>query len=113
MQIKDSRYHKCWEIEKLEKYSKVKIGDSRKNKDGGYDKCTWIGILVGAAHNAGLATGDVFDISSGQIFSRKGKEGKWYTNVTVFELEVTKKAEPKPDESFTEIEGDSDDFIPF
>ena len=32
MQIKDSRFHKVWEIEDKGNFSKVKLGDSKKDK---------------------------------------------------------------------------------
>ena len=49
MQIQNSRYHKVWEIEDKGNYSKVKLGDSKKDKEGNYTNCTWNVILVGKA----------------------------------------------------------------
>jgi len=115
MQIKDSKYHKCWEIEDKGTYKKIKIGDSKKKQDGSYENCTWFGILVGKAAQVDINKDDVFTIHSGQVFTNKGNDGKFYTSVTVFELEVTKKAESSQSDSqgdFTEFDP-LDDDCPF
>ena len=88
MQIKDSLYHKLWEVEDKGKYKKVKFGDRKKNQDGSYDSCNWFGIVVGkAAQDFDLKKDDVFHIRSGQVFTNKGTDGKYYTSVTVFAFE--------------------------
>lgn len=87
MQVKDSMYHKCWKLEG----NKITIGDSRKKQEGGYENCNWFGLLAGKAKEAGIQEGDIFTINSGRVFSVK-KGDKFYTDVTIFDAEVTNKA---------------------
>ena len=106
------KYLKVWEVEARERVTLVNLGDSRKNKDGGYDSWTWyktafVGQAKGPA--AQLNKGDVIEIKSGQISQNKADNGKWYTNVVVFEFDVTKHAEEKQ-ESAEEI---NDGPLPF
>ena len=45
------KYLKAWKVEKKDNYTKVDLGDSRKNKEGTYDKFTWFGAMfVGDDH---------------------------------------------------------------
>ena len=115
MRIQNSRYHKVWEIEDKGNYSKVKLGDSKKDKEGNYTNCTWNAILVGKAHQAGVFQNDTINILSGQIFQDKGRDGKYYTNVTIFDIEFSNKEQKKQDETdlgFRMLEDDSSD-VPF
>ena len=118
MQIKDSRYHKVWEIEDKGNFSKVRLGDSKKDKEGNYTNCTWSAILVGKAQQENVMVGDTINIISGQVFLDKGKDGKYYPNVTIFELEFANKAEKKKDEAETfDPDGfraiEDDELVPF
>lgn len=119
MQIKDSRFHKVWEIEDKGNFSKVKLGDSKKDKDGNYTNCTWNAILVGKAQQENVSQNDTINIVSGQIFQDKGEDGKYYTNVTIFDLEFSNKEQKKKDDAetfdpdgFRALE-DGDELIPF
>lgn len=63
---------KVWKVEKFDKFTKVDLGDSRKNKDGTYDKFTWFGVmLVGDAHKLGVSKDDVIEVTSAQIYQEK------------------------------------------
>ena len=117
MQIKDSLYHKLWEVEDKGTVKKVKFGDRKKNQDGGYDSCTWFGIIVGKAKEIDLQEGDVFHIRSGQIFTNKGNNGKYYTSVTIFALEKVEskgnKEESLAGTPFDDVFEEADDDVPF
>lgn len=99
MQIQNSRFHKVWEIENKGNYSEVKLGDSRKEKDGTYTNCTWLARFVGKAHalaeDLGIVSGDTINVLSGTIFSEKGKNGTYFTKVVIFDFEVERKQEQK------------------
>lgn len=115
MQIQNSKYHKVWEIEDKGNFKKIKFGDSKKDKDGNYINCTWSGILVGKAKEIQIQVNDKFDIISGQVFSEKSGD-KWYTNVTIFDLEVTESAKQPDDVPFGNddfMEIDESDSVPF
>ena len=121
MQIKDSLYHKLWSVEDKGKVKKVKFGDRKKNQDGSYESCNWFGIVVGkAAEQFDLEEGDVFHIRSGHIFSSKGQDGNYYTNVTIFAFEKVEQVGQKPKKvelkgtPFEEVEMEEVDFdLPF
>jgi hypothetical protein len=114
MQIKDSKYHKVWKIEEKNGMKFIDLGDSKKNKDGSYDNFSWFRcMLVTNAKQIELTEGDTITIISGIVNKRK-YEGKYYDNVVIFDLEVTKKAEKKDgvdEDSFEEVTDSSD--IPF
>ena len=115
MQIKDSKYHKVWKVEEKNGIKKVNLGDSKKNKDGSYDNWTWFDcMLVSSAKEVDIQEGDTITIVSGLVQKRK-YEGKYYDNVVIFDLEVTKKSEVKGDEinpdDFASVEDDG--TIPF
>jgi len=116
MQIKDSRYHKVWEVKEENGLKKVNLGDSKKNKDGTYDSWTWFDcLLVSQAKEVELNKGDTVTIKSGLVQKRK-YEGKYYDNVVIFSLEVTEKAKNTGGsevdlDDFASI--DSDDELPF
>ena len=115
MQIQNSRYHKVWEIEDKGNYSKVKLGDSKKDKEGNYTNCTWNAILVGKAHQIGVSQNDTINILSGQIFQDKVGD-KYYTNVTIFEIEFVNKEQKKQDETdlgFRMLDDDESYSVPF
>ncbi len=94
MQIANSRYHKIWEVKIDNGFKKVNLSDSRKLKDDTFENWTWFDVaLVGNAKNVHLEKGDTITIISGQVQKRKYND-KFYDNVVIFELEVTKKADP-------------------
>jgi len=118
MQIKDSRYHKVWDVTEKNGFTKLNLGDSKKNKDGEYDNWTWYDVtLVGNAKNVTVNKGDTITIVSGQFNLRK-YEGKYYNDIVVFELEVTKRAEENGNSQNESTEGfrvdeDFDPNLPF
>ena len=98
---------------------KTILEEVRKDKDGNYTNCTWNAILVGKAQQENVSQNDTINILSGQIFQDKGKDGKYYTNVTIFDLEFANKEQKKKDdmetfdpEGFRALE-DGDELIPF
>lgn len=116
MQIKDSRYHKVWEIQDNDNFKKIRFGDGKKDKDGVWQNCTWNGIIVGKGKDVLIQEGDVFTINSGVVFSEKYND-KWYVNVTIFDLDVTSRQEPTDEQKdyFSDfVTGDlSDEDLPF
>jgi len=118
MQIKDSRYHKVWEVKEENGFIKVNLGDSRKNKDGEYENCTWFDcLLLGKAKEFGIKKDDVVTIVSGQVFKRKYND-KWYDDIKIFEVaysnsEQKAPSSEKPSEGFVAIDNFDDDDLPF
>jgi len=103
------KYLKVWKAEHKGTYTRVDLGDSRKNKEGTYDKFTWFGcMLVGEANKLNVEEGDTLEITSGQIYMEKYND-KWSPRITVFDGNVTKK-DKKADDDFSF--GDFDD-VPF
>ncbi len=93
MQISDSKYHRIWEVKIDNGFKKVNLSDSRKLKDGEFENWTWFDVaLVGNAKGVDINKGDTITIISGQVQKRKYND-KYYDNVVIFDLEVTKKAE--------------------
>lgn len=93
MQIANSRYHKVWEVKLENGFKKINISDSRKLKDDTFENWTWFDVaLVGNAKNVHLEKGDTITIISGQVQKRKYNE-KFYDNVVIFDLEITKKGD--------------------
>lgn len=110
MNISNSKFHKCWESENKGTFTKIKFGDSKKNKDGTWINCTWSGILVGKAHETGLNKDEKFNIISGQVFQDKVGD-KFYTNTVIFEIELCDGV--KRDLSDLGTVSEVDDFDPF
>ncbi len=122
MQISDSRFHKVWEVKIDNGFKKINLSDSRKLKDGEFENWTWFDVaLVGNAKNVHLDKGDTITIKSGQVQKRKYND-KYYDNVVIFDLEVTKKADggygsnqqqsyQKPQQG--QPQGNFEDSIPF
>jgi len=112
MQIKDSLYHKVWEVKEENGMKKVTLGDSKKNKDGTYENWSWFDcLLVGKAKDVEVKEGDTVTVKSGLIQKRKYKD-KYYDNVVIFEIEVTDSGNgSKQDtEDFDDFEVDDDDL---
>ena len=112
MQIKDSKFHKVWKIEENNGLKFIDLGDSKKEKDGSYTNWTWFKcMLVGNAKNVELAEGDTVTVVSGLVQKRKYND-KYYDNVVIFDIEVTKKGEVTPSQDdFTKM--DPGEEIPF
>jgi len=113
MQI-SGKYLKAWKLTEQNGFVKVDLGDSNKKKDGSYDNFTWFGCnLVGNAKTAGVREGDTVEVKSGIITMNKGKDAKWYTNVTIFEIERTGNPQASG-ASYTSVQsGGFQDEIPF
>ena len=91
MQIANSLYHKVWEVKLENGFKKVTLGDSRKNKDGEFENWNWFDVaLVSKAKDVHIEKGDTITIISGQVQKRKYND-KFYDNVVIFDLEVSKK----------------------
>ncbi len=82
------KYLKVWEVEDKGNVKLVNLGDSRKNKQGEFENCTWFRCLfVGDASRKQIAVDDKIEILSGQVFMEKYNE-KWSPKVTVFDFNV-------------------------
>jgi len=63
------KYLKVWKIEEKSGYTFLNLGDSRKDKNGVYENCTWFGcILLGKASEKTFNEGDLVEVKSAQIF---------------------------------------------
>lgn len=109
------KYLKVWKKEEQNGFIKLDIGDSKKLKDGTYDNFTWFGCtLVGGAKYVDVGEGDTVEIKSGLITKRKYND-KWYDDIVIFDIEVTKKGEqttPKQVDEFVPVD-DSTSDLPF
>jgi len=93
MQIKDSKYHKVWKKKEQNGFTKLDLGDSKKNKDGSYTNWSWFDVTVlGNAKNVEVNEGDTIEIKSGIVSKRKYND-KYYDDVIIFEMEIMKKGE--------------------
>lgn len=83
------KFLKVWEVEDKGSLKLVNLGDSRKNRDGSYDKWTWFKCaFVGKAKDLPIKKGDTIEIVSGIIYQEKYND-KWQTRVTIFDANVT------------------------
>jgi len=88
------KYMKAWEVEEKDGRKKINLGDGKKNQDGTWSNWTWFGcLLVGKAKDIQITKGDTVEVKSGIITMNKGKDNKYYTNITIFEIEVMTKAD--------------------
>ncbi len=110
------KFKKVWKVEEKNGFTKINLGDSKKNKDGSYSNWTWFDCtLMGNAKNVRLNEGDTIEVTSGVINQRE-YNGKYYNDIVLFEIEVTGNAQPKQPEQnnmsgFQAIDDSSD--IPF
>ena len=89
------KYLKVWKKEEKNGFTKLDLGDSKKQKDGTYVNWTWFGCtLFGNAKSVDIIEGDVVEVKSGLISQRKYNE-KYYNDIVIFEIEVMQKGEPK------------------
>lgn len=104
------KYMRVWKTEVRNGYTKVDLGDSKKNRDGTYDSWTWFGCtLFGDAGNVEVQEGDLVEVKSGRISKRKW-DNKYYDDIVIFDLEVMKKAEKKEEETEEKEEVKFDNF---
>ena len=119
MQIANSKNHKVWKIEETNGMKKLNLGDSRKNKDNGYDNFTWYGCsLVGQAKDVVVNESDTITINSAQMSQYKNKDGKYVPTITIFDFEVTKQGTGTTStgvnsQGFVPVDTVNDDDIPF
>ena len=110
------KYLKVWKKQEQNGFIKLDLGDSTKQKDGTYHNFTWFGCaLMGKAKDVQINEGDVVEIKSGIVEQNKFND-KWYTNIKIFELEVTGKGKAtKPDQvdEFVPIDDDLQSDLPF
>ena len=101
------KYLKVWKKEEKNGFTKLNLGDSKKQKDGSYENWTWFGCtLLGNAKSVDIIEGDVVEVKSGIISQRKYND-KWYNDIVIFDIEVMKKSDkPQPKDDF-------EDDIPF
>jgi hypothetical protein len=96
------KYMKVWEVKESNGYTKLDLGDGRKDKNGETEYCTWFDcLLLGNASKKSISKGDVIEITSGQIFQRKYND-KWYIDIKIWHLTVSgqeSKQEPAKDEN--------------
>jgi len=120
MDIK-GKFMKVWEVKESNGYTKLDLGDGRKDKNGETEYCTWFDcLLLGSASEKEIVKGDVIEITSGQIFQRKYNE-KWYIDVKIWHLTVSEqenKPEPEskpftPPPPYDSCESFDDSDIPF
>ena len=111
------KYLKVWEIEDKGNVKIINLGDSRKDRNGAWENCTWFSCMfVGDASRKEINVNDKIEVTSGTIFMEKYNE-KWSPKVTVFHFNVMESNQPqtdytaqtKPEESKERFEDD----IPF
>ena len=92
--IRDT-YAPVWNIQDVrEKFSKVQISTSEKDRDGNRTWSNWFATFVGKAHQNvnQLEERDRIKIISGKVnrISKKNADGDWdsYVNVFVFDFEM-------------------------
>ena len=106
------KYLKVWKKTEQNGFTKLDLGDSRKNKDGTYQNWTWFGCtLFGNAKSVDIIEGDKVEVKSG-IISQREYNGKWYNDIVIFEIEVmgdSKQNRP----TLVEVKADFEDDIPY
>ena len=103
------KHLKVWKKAEQNGFTKLDLGDSKKQKDGSYANWTWFGCtLLGNAKSVDIIEGDVVEVKSGIISQRKYKD-KWYNDIVIFEIEVMQKSNSQ----HTSNKPDDNDFIPF
>ncbi len=94
MQIKDSRFHKVWKVTEQDGRKQINLGDSKKQQDGTYKNWTWFFCnLVGNAKGIQVEEGDTITINSAKIEMYQANSGEWKNSITIFDFEVTAKAQ--------------------
>lgn len=92
MGFRQGSYAKIWSIEEHEKFTKVRVSISQKNKQTGQYEPNFTGFLslIGKAHQeaASLKEGDSIKIGECEVTNRYDKEKKReYTNFNVYSFE--------------------------
>lgn len=116
-----NNYMKIWKVERKEKFTKLNLSSSRKNRDTGEYETDFSGFanMIGAAHKKAenLEEGDRIKITACDVTTRydKAKDTK-FTNFVIFDYEPagSPAAETKPvsETKNEDVEEDSDD-LPF
>ena len=118
------KYLKIWKIEVKSGYTFLNLGDSRKDKNGVYENCTWFGcILLGKAAEKTFTEGDLVEVKSAQIFMEQWN-GKWSPKIKIFHIELMEvegngqERQEKPLPQQQDLKGsnpvnDFEDDIPF
>ena len=90
------KFLKVWKVQEKNGYKFLDLGDSRKNKDGEYENCTWFGCMcLSDANNVSISEGDKVEITSGVVFLEKYND-KWSPKVKIFGLNVMNTEGQKP-----------------
>ena len=85
------KYLKVWEVEEKSGYKFLNLGDSRKDKQGQYENCTWFNcILLGEAAKHTFNKGDLVEVKSAQIFMEKYND-KWSPKIKIFDIVLMEK----------------------
>jgi hypothetical protein len=118
------KYLKVWKKKEQNGFTKLDLGDSKKNKDDTYTNWTWFDcLLVGNAKNVTINENDTVEIKNG-IISQEKYQDKWYTRIVIFDIEVMhkgnhqekqQKPSPEPNNEFNHFQSvdDLDGGIPF
>lgn len=121
MGFRKDAYAKIWKVEKQERYTRVNLSVSKKNRDTGEYETEFSGFvnLVGDAHKKAinLEENDRIKILSCDVTTRYDKaSNRTFTNYTIFDWENagTTAGEPKPTPTKqAEVNDDAEDDLPF
>ena len=106
------KYLKVWKVkESPGGYTRLDLGDSKKDKSGNYVNWTWFDcMLLGDAKGVKVSEGDKVEVKNGIIYQEK-YQNKWYTKIIIFDLEVMESGQDKQAALVKEVF--EDDTIPF
>lgn len=122
MGFRQGSFAKIWDVERREKFTKLRISISKKNKQTGQYESDFTGFvaLIGKAHQDGasLAAGDVIKIGECEVTNRYDKEKqKEYTNFNVYSFEDANSGSSgssAPKSDYQPVADDGDDGeLPF
>jgi hypothetical protein len=111
-------FAKVWESEDKGKYSIVNLSTSKKNKDTGEyttDFSSKFVRFVGTAHERlkDLDENGRIKLGNCEVTINKSKEGKFFTDFTVFSFENASDAKSEPSAKPTENTKGGDDDLPY
>ena len=107
------KYLKVWKVEEKSGYTFLNLGDSRKDKNGVYENCTWFGcILLGKASEKTFTEGDLVEVKSAQIFMEQWN-GKWSPKIKIFHIEMMEAGNQPSNLEQQHPTEDFEDEIPF
>lgn len=121
MGFKKGAFATVWQVDKQERYTKVRISTSRKNRESGEYEQDFSGYcsFVGEAHKlgAGLSQKDRIRLGDCEVTTKYNKEnGQTFTNFTVFSFEIPDDSNrgtqvaTRPDNGEVDVD---DDGLPF